>query len=176
MNSFSSPAWNENEVIALFEKDPATGSVAYPLRANNRKYRLARFQDLEYLTAGYAKIAQVRTPAGPRAPRPTQPLALHSPSSYTPRPARPARAPPLLLLTSRPALVVVHVAPPRPRLLLRRLPFIASTLLSSPSASPRPAPVFYCAVFSLSPPPCSRLLPHRPALVLFFPCLSLSSA
>jgi hypothetical protein len=44
--------------VALFASDPAIGSVAYPLRASNRNFVLARFQDFEYLAAGYAKLAQ----------------------------------------------------------------------------------------------------------------------
>jgi len=53
-------AWNEDDVIALFEKNPDTAGIAYPLRASNRQHMWAQFQDLEYLTAGYMKIAQVR--------------------------------------------------------------------------------------------------------------------
>lgn len=53
-------AWNEDDVIALFEADPNMAAVAYPLRASNRSHLLPQFQDLEYLTAGYMKIAQVR--------------------------------------------------------------------------------------------------------------------
>ena len=51
-------AWNEDDVIAIFEHNPATAAVAYPLRASNRHHLWAKFQDLEYLTAGYMKIAQ----------------------------------------------------------------------------------------------------------------------
>ena len=58
------PAWSEDEVIALFTSDAAIGSVAYPLRASNRDYMLARFQDMEYLTAGFSKIAQVGLAVG----------------------------------------------------------------------------------------------------------------
>ena len=52
-------AWNEDEVIALFEEDPTMAAVAYPLRASNREHLWAQFQDVEYLTAGYMKIAMV---------------------------------------------------------------------------------------------------------------------
>ena len=59
-------------MIGLFDKNAATASIAYPLRASNRDLFLPMFQDLEYLTAGYMKIAQVRAAPrarGTRAPR-----------------------------------------------------------------------------------------------------------
>ena len=61
-------AWNEDDVIRLFTKDATTAAVAYPLRASNRGHLWAQFQDLEYLTAGYMKLAQVcDARAAPRA-------------------------------------------------------------------------------------------------------------
>ena len=54
-----STGWNEDSVISLFTEDKSVGCVAYPLRASNRQYALPQFQDLEYLTAGFMKIAQV---------------------------------------------------------------------------------------------------------------------
>ena len=46
-------------MIKLFTKDKSTAAIAYPLRASNLDHLWAQFQDLEYLTAGYMKIAQV---------------------------------------------------------------------------------------------------------------------
>jgi len=53
-------AWDEDTVINMFARDPTTAGLAYPLRASNREHTWPQFQDLEYMTAGYMKIAQVR--------------------------------------------------------------------------------------------------------------------
>ena len=57
-------AWNEDDVLALFEAEDAIAAVAYPLRASNRYMMWTQFQDLEYMTAGYMKIAQVMIEPG----------------------------------------------------------------------------------------------------------------
>ena len=52
--------WNEQAISKEFEADIKTKCMAYSLRASNRSLFLPSMEDLEYLLAGYMKLAQAK--------------------------------------------------------------------------------------------------------------------